>query len=225
MKKTIKLLLGIGIMGCLFGFTANAVVILNDFSFIVKGDPGVTITYEAIVAPWNGNVLGGNSPQGAGTPIWTGPSSTFVDNGSFQTVTVTTPGLSLAPGNWFIGLYATDGNGASHWGLASLNSHLADNGGGGFNFNNGPVVGTWDDFSDFGDLAFSASLSSGNLSTIGSWDGSTTVQPWGAPLSTAVYGQTLVVPPVPEPSTFIAGALMLLPFGAQVIRRLRNRQA
>lgn len=29
---------------------------------------------------------------------------------------------------------------------------------------------------------------------------------------------------VPEPSTYIAGALLLLPFGAQAVRRLRMRK-
>jgi hypothetical protein len=34
------------------------------------------------------------------------------------------------------------------------------------------------------------------------------------------------VPPVPEPSTYLAGALLLLPFGASAIRVLRrNREA
>jgi len=33
-----------------------------------------------------------------------------------------------------------------------------------------------------------------------------------------------IIPPVPEPSTVIAGALMLVPLGVQAVRRLRNRK-
>jgi hypothetical protein len=40
-------------------------------------------------------------------------------------------------------------------------------------------------------------------------------------LGTAIYSAAAT--PVPEPSTYVAGALLLLPFGAQVIRRLRPR--
>ena len=35
-------------------------------------------------------------------------------------------------------------------------------------------------------------------------------------------GTILTLAPVPEPSTMIAGALLLLPFGLQGIRKLRN---
>ena len=41
-------------------------------------------------------------------------------------------------------------------------------------------------------------------------------------LGTAVYSADTT--PVPEPSTYIAGALLLLPFGAQTLRHLRSRK-
>ena len=44
-------------------------------------------------------------------------------------------------------------------------------------------------------------------------------QPWG----TVIEG-TISLAPVPEPTTFIAGALLLLPFGLQGIRTLRYRR-
>jgi hypothetical protein len=40
--------------------------------------------------------------------------------------------------------------------------------------------------------------------------------------ATSLWSLTPAV--VPEPSTYIAGALLLLPFGAQAVRRLRNRK-
>jgi hypothetical protein len=38
------------------------------------------------------------------------------------------------------------------------------------------------------------------------------------------YGASINVAPVPEPTTMIAGALLLLPFGASTLRILRKRQ-
>jgi hypothetical protein len=39
------------------------------------------------------------------------------------------------------------------------------------------------------------------------------------------YSQNIqVLAPVPEPTTMIAGALLLLPFGASTLRILRKRQ-
>ena len=44
------------------------------------------------------------------------------------------------------------------------------------------------------------------------------------PYDAAVDNFQLSEAAVPEPSTYIAGALLLLPFGAQTVRRLRNRR-
>ena len=41
----------------------------------------------------------------------------------------------------------------------------------------------------------------------------------------AVFSRISVVPVVPEPTTIIAGALLLLPFGASTLRALRRRRA
>lgn len=43
-----------------------------------------------------------------------------------------------------------------------------------------------------------------------------------APWSTLIAGGSPVVAPVPEPTTVIAGALLLLPFGLSTIRFMRN---
>jgi hypothetical protein len=49
--------------------------------------------------------------------------------------------------------------------------------------------------------------------------GTDTYVPW-----LILTADQLAVTPVPEPSTYIAGALLLLPFGAQAVRRLRTRK-
>lgn len=197
----------------LLGFAAQADAVLDGFSFKVISDPSVTIRYQAVVAPWNGSLLGGSGPQGASAAIWTGPVSSYTGNGAFQTISVTVPGINLTDGNWFIGLEALDGVGDTSWGMASFFSHLPNNGGGGFNFNNGPLVGTWDDFADFGDLAFTASLSTGNLDTTGAWDGSQSIAPWGVDGATAVYGQTIVVKTPDASATLSLFALGLAGLG------------
>jgi hypothetical protein len=84
----------------------------------------------------------------------------------------------------------------THWGDI-LFQHVANSGGGGFNFNNGPIIpGTWDDFADFGDLAFQAQFNNGNsFNTVPSWNGSSTIQPFGPPPNnTETYGQTFIAP-------------------------------
>ena len=50
--------------------------------------------------------------------------------------------------------------------------------------------------------------------------GTSTLESWGLDIRSGVPPE----PTVPEPSTFIAGALLLLPFGLQGIRHLRNRK-
>ncbi len=45
-----------------------------------------------------------------------------------------------------------------------------------------------------------------------------------SPQEMKVYIDNIQVAAVPEPSTFIAGALLALPFGVQGIRYLRNRK-
>jgi hypothetical protein len=48
---------------------------------------------------------------------------------------------------------------------------------------------------------------------------------FGTSFDLAIDNITFTATPVPEPSTYIAGALALLPFGLQGIRALRNRKA
>ncbi len=83
-------------------------------------------------------------------------------DGLFDAITVNTGGVALTTGqNYVIDLYDTGGdNTAAFWGLIAYDHPVA--GDGGFNFNNGPsnAVG-WDDFADFGSLAYSATFSTG----------------------------------------------------------------
>jgi len=54
---------------------------------------------------------------------------------------------------------------------------------------------------------------------IGDWDNGTSVIPASANI------ESITLFPVPEPTTMIAGALLLLPFGASTLRILRRRQS
>lgn len=67
-------------------------------------------------------------------------------------------------------------------------------GGGGFNFHNGPIIGDWDDFADFGTLIFNASFDSGSFNNAADLS-SNYIWNWGLePDNTATYGQTFVAP-------------------------------
>ncbi|HEY3757296.1 MAG TPA: hypothetical protein VGL42_14185 [Opitutaceae bacterium] len=85
---------------------------------------------------------------------------------------------------------SSDGGGPGG-GAAPYNSNI---GGGGFNFHNGPIIGDWDDFADFGDLIFNATFANA------SWDNTADISTnyiwnWGLePDNTATYGQTFIAP-------------------------------
>jgi hypothetical protein len=179
---------------------------LDSFTFYIDG--AATLEFQAEVYAWNGSLLGGNPLQGAiGPALFTSPVLSYTDTdgaGTFTPITINTGGLSLPRGQ-YVALFTTsglqaNGSGTTLWGNISF-SHVANNGGGGFNFyNNGDnraLINTspWDDFADFGDLAWTAVFNGGAISfnTVPSWDGSTFISPWGVP-NTATYGQTFVVP-------------------------------
>jgi hypothetical protein len=68
--------------------------------------------------------------------------------------------------------------------------------------------------------AFITGPGADKLPTTGLW--SLTTQTFGE--STFTFSSSSTVSAVPEPSTFIAGGLLALPFGFKGIRRLRNRK-
>ncbi len=151
-------------------FIAPSDSTLQSFTFYLRSDSGTT-TFQADVYAWSGNLKGGNSPQGAtGPALFTSPNMSLTANGSFQTVTVNTGGVSLTPGHAYVALLTTSdpasilANTGSfqswEWGDTQL-THVANDGGGGFNFYNNATSSelnttSWDDFSDFGDLAWKA---------------------------------------------------------------------
>jgi hypothetical protein len=219
----LKLAASAGFIGCLLASSTSADAVLSDFTFAIRSSPGASILYSGFVAPWNGSLLGGSGPQGASAPIWTGPVTTYTGDGTFQLITINTGLLNLTPGNWVIGLDSSDATSSAVWGLDGFFTHVPGSGGGGFNFNNGPVVGVWDDFGDFGDLAFSATLSTGNLDTFPSWDSSTAIGTWGNPQGTQVYGQTFVVGGSVVPEASSSALAMGLGFvGLAFFRRLKR---
>ena len=134
---------------------------LNSFTFYVN-DNGTPATFVAEVYAWNGSLTGGAFPQGTGGPaLFTSASMTTSGDGAFDAVTINTGGVALTTGqNYVIDLYDNSGDGvAGEWGLTGFYSHPGVPFDGGFNFNNGPSNSpVWDDFGDFGSLAYTASF-------------------------------------------------------------------
>ncbi len=151
-------------------FVAPAGGDLQSFTFFPEGS--ATLQAQALVYAWSGSLLGGNSPQGAiGPALYASAPFTIAPTGGvFVPYTATTGGLALTPGASYIALFTVSGpdpsdaansSGTDSWGLIS--SHVANNGGGGLNFDNNSTFSTlnngqWDDFGDFGDLAWRATF-------------------------------------------------------------------
>jgi hypothetical protein len=148
--------------------------VLENFTFYLDGAPGTTLDIQAEIFSWSGNMYGGNPPQGAtGIALYTSSSFFFNGSGTFVPVTVNTGGVVLTPGQNYVALFTisnpadyANSNGTVIWGDLQV-QHVAGDGGGGFNFyNNGSNYAginttPWDDFSDFGDSAWSANFVSG----------------------------------------------------------------
>ena len=132
---------------------------LTSFTFEVN-DNGSPASYVAEVYAWAGSVTGGNGPQGTvGPALYTSAPMTTSGDGAFDAITINTGGVALATGaNYVIDLYdGSDDGVGGEWG--NIFSHPGVAGDGGFNFNNGPSSSpAWDDFADFGSLAYSASF-------------------------------------------------------------------
>lgn len=133
---------------------------LTSFTFYVN-DNGTPATFVAEVYAWNGSLTGGNGPQGTGgSALYTSAPMTTSGDGLFDPITINTGGVPLVAGqNYVIDLYDNSADGVfAAWGI--INAHPGVPYDGGFNFNNGPSnAATWDDFSDFGSLAYSATFS------------------------------------------------------------------
>ena len=132
---------------------------LTSFTFEVNDSSPATFVAE--VYAWNGSVTGGSNPQGTGGPaLYTSAPMTTAGAGGFTAITINTGGVALTPGqNYVIDFYDNSGDGvATTWGLTSHGTPFD----GGFNFNNGPSSSAvWDDFGDFGSLAYSATFDAG----------------------------------------------------------------
>jgi len=80
---------------------------------------------------------------------------------------------------------------ADYTAWSNSTTRTAGVGGGGFNFNNGSsLIGVWDNFSDFGDLIFTANFNNTTFDNTASNSGSS-ISAWGE-TQTATYGQTFV---------------------------------
>jgi VPDSG-CTERM motif len=151
--------------------------LLDSYTFYIEGS--ATLTMQGIVGPWGGSLFGGSSPQGTTSISYTGADQVYSSSGGgFVPVTVTIPGgVAVTPGAaYFMGLtisgaseYANSA-GTTEWGNI-FNNGIPQSLGGGFNFyNNGNDFGalttsSWDDFENFGTLAFSATFTgTGNQS-------------------------------------------------------------
>jgi hypothetical protein len=138
---------------------------LNDFTFYVNSLYGQPENVVGQVYAWSGSMFGGNGPQGAVGPALFTSAPITINPGSFVPVTVNTGNTPLVAGGHYVALLADVGdNDYSGWGLTGFFSHPGVAGDGGFNFfNNGNNLGAinsqpWDDFADFGSLAWTANF-------------------------------------------------------------------
>lgn len=154
--------------------------ILEDFTFYIYVEQGFQIQYRAHVFAWSGSMLGGGGGQATGPALYSSPSLVINGNSAFQAVTINTGGVPLVPGNPYVALFTISDpvdyynnvpGVLSYWG-AHLWTHVSNDGGGGFVFyNNGDDFSllnssSWDNFADFGDLAWRATFSSGSSSSV-----------------------------------------------------------
>lgn len=142
---------------------------LLDFTFYVNGAAGVSINYKAKLYSWSGSLLGGGGGSAVAELASSG-TSVFTGNGSFQAITFYGNNIFLTPGSQYVLAFScadpadyAASSGRASWGL--LGGHVAGNGGGGFVFDNagnnpGSIIGVWDNFADFGDLAWTAHFDS-----------------------------------------------------------------
>ncbi|MCS6777086.1 MAG: PEP-CTERM sorting domain-containing protein [Chloroherpetonaceae bacterium] len=147
--------------------------ILEDFTFYIYLDQGFQIQYKAHVFAWSGSMFGGGGGQATGLPLYSSSSLVLNGTGTFQAVTINTGGVPLVSGSPYVALFTisdpvdyANSNGSSRWGCPL--THVSNDGGGGFVFynngNNFALLNSsmWDNFADFGDLAWRATFRSGS---------------------------------------------------------------
>jgi|GEM_PF-1047404 len=153
-------------------FIAPVDMLMTDFTFQINAAQGINLQFRGEVYSWTGSLLGGGGGQATGASLYTSASTLLSGNGAFQAVTMN-PNIMLTPGSQYVALltvsdptdYAAT-TGISSWGI-NLFSRVANSGGGGFvYYNNGNNPGalnssTWDNFEDFGDLAWRANFVGG----------------------------------------------------------------
>jgi len=138
---------------------------LTSFTFYVES--GIALNVQAQVYAWSGSLFGGNAPQGAtGPALYTSASISITGTGSFQAVNVSGISVPLTTGQDYVALLADTGtdNAVAFFGLTRVDSHPGVPGDGGFNFYNNNYTlssinsNAWDDFADFGSLAWTATF-------------------------------------------------------------------
>ena len=151
-------------------FVAGADSLMTDFIFYLNAPQRIIVQFTGDVYAWTGSLLGGGGRGATGASLFTNSSTVLNGDNSFQAVRME-PNVCLKPGAQYVAFLTVSNptdfdatTGTSVWGNLRL-SHVANNGGGGFVFyNNGnnPSLlnaSAWDNFSDFGDLAWKADFS------------------------------------------------------------------
>jgi hypothetical protein len=139
-------------------FTAtDATNLLNSMTFEIQDTTG-PIAYQAYVFDWSGT--------GVITPaLFTSPAETVNSQAGFQQITIDTGALVLTSGNAYIALFSTIGEtpsaNSTSWGGSLPDSTYT---GGTFQYNNSTDLASlssnWNEFGNFGNLAFSLDLGS-----------------------------------------------------------------
>jgi len=142
--------------------------VLKDVTFYVSGAQGSSVNYYAQVYAWSGSLFGGSgNGMAIGAPVYSTALTNYTASGGWDAITFN-PNAAVTPGMAYVALLTVpyvDGSTAFSFG-ANLYTHNAGDGGGGFNFynNNGDITAlntsVWDNFADFGDLAYTAHFQS-----------------------------------------------------------------
>ncbi len=154
-------------------FIAPSASTLTSFAFSLSVPQGTTLVFTPYVFQWSGSLLGGGGGGATGAALFTGASTTVTGTGNFIEMSVGTGGVSLSPGTAYVALftvsnaddYAATTTDTTVFGRVA--SHVGGAGGGGFVFfNNGDDFSLltskqWDNFADFGDLAWVATFEGG----------------------------------------------------------------
>jgi hypothetical protein len=155
-------------------FVAPAdVLTIDKFTFFISGESSVSLIYRAYVYEWSGP-LQGNGGQAVGSAFFSSNPFTFTGDVAltYQAVNIDTASTALVGGAQYVAFLTISNSddynasvGVTSWGIGPFFQHGANNGGGGFVFdNNGNdfsslTTSPWDTFADYGDLAFEMSFS------------------------------------------------------------------